>query len=69
MTIHQRKEHAADYFASCLLMPRPWVERYWKREDRSIDGMAERFGVSRGCMWFRLESLGLLENDSTMMFQ
>jgi len=36
MTIHQRKEHAADYFATCLVMPRLWVERYWKRGDMGL---------------------------------
>lgn len=63
MTMQERKEHAADYFAMCLLMPRPWVERYWRKGDQDIAKLARRFGASPGRMWLRLEALGLLEND------
>lgn len=33
MTAKPRKEYAADYFPTCLLMPRIWVERYWKQNN------------------------------------
>jgi IrrE N-terminal-like domain len=61
MTTQQRKEHVADYFATCLLMPRLWVERYWRSGSQSVDVMADRFDVSSGRMWLRLEALGLLD--------
>lgn len=61
MTAQQRKEHVADYFGACLLMPRLWVERYWRRGTRSVEDLADRFGVSSGRMWLRLEALGVLE--------
>ena len=63
MTTKQRQEYAADYFATCLLMPRIWVERYWKRVEPSIEVMARKFGVSPACMWLRLEALGLLDDE------
>ncbi len=61
MTAHQRKEHVADYFATCLLMPRLWVERCWRRSAHSVEELAHRFGVSPARMWLRLEALALLE--------
>jgi hypothetical protein len=63
MTTQQRKEHAADYFAACLLMPRLWVERCWRHGGHSVKDMAKHFDVSPGRMWLRLEALGLLETD------
>lgn len=64
MTTQQRKEHIADYFAACLMTPRPWVERYWKRGMRSVKELATGFGVSPERMGLRLEVLGLPENES-----
>jgi Zn-dependent peptidase ImmA (M78 family) len=63
MTTHQRKEHVADYFAACLLMPRLWVGRYCKNGVHSVEKLASLFGVSSARMWLRLESLGLLEAE------
>jgi Zn-dependent peptidase ImmA (M78 family) len=62
MTAEQRKEYVADYFAACLLMPRLWVERYWRNGDRNIESIAREFGVSSARMWLRLEALGLLDD-------
>jgi Zn-dependent peptidase ImmA (M78 family) len=64
MSTAQRKEHVADYFAACLLMPRLWLERYWKRGVRSTSELAGKFGTSTSCMQQRLEALGLLEVEN-----
>ena len=61
MSTAQRKEHVADYFATCLIIPRLWVERYWRRGLRTADEMASRFGTSPQRMRLRLEALELLE--------
>lgn len=60
MTPAQRKEYVADYFAACLLMPRPWLERYWRQGVRDIKAIADRFGTSPACVRLRLEALELL---------
>jgi hypothetical protein len=61
MTDWERGEHAASYFAACLLMPQAWVERTWKQGSRDIDTLADGFGVAAPRMALRLEALGLLE--------
>jgi predicted transcriptional regulator len=63
MSTAQRKEHVADYFAACLLVPRLWLERYWKQGVRSASELARRFGTSTSHMQQRLEALGLTEDD------
>jgi Zn-dependent peptidase ImmA (M78 family) len=67
MTVHEREEHAADFFAMSLLAPRPWVERQWRRGDRNIERLAREFGVSPARMRLRLEALGLLADDDANM--
>jgi len=64
MTIKHRKEHAANYFASCLTMPRPWVERLWKRGGCSAEELSRRFSTSPASMRFRLEVLGMIEPEA-----
>lgn len=52
------EERACDYFAACLLMPRPWVlER--AAGDITAAQLARRFGVSVPSMRIRLRELGL----------
>jgi len=53
-------ELVADYFASCVLMPRRWVMEKWA-DVKDLDKMAEIFVVPKGAMWFRLKLLGLLK--------
>jgi len=52
-------EVLADYFATCMLMPREWVAEKW-REVKDIGRMAEIFDVWKPYMWFRLKHLHLI---------
>lgn len=54
-------EKLCDYFAACLLMPRPWVKRLWTGGLQDIDGLAARFRVSPAAMSLRLQQLGMVE--------
>lgn len=55
-----RAEAVCDYFAACLLMPRPWVKAAWTSGVQEIESLAELFGVSTQAMTYRLVDLGLL---------
>jgi Zn-dependent peptidase ImmA (M78 family) len=58
-------ERAADYFAACLLMPRPWIKRCFYDEGfRDPRVLARRFRVSAPAMLFRFDQLGLLEPEA-----
>jgi len=52
-------ELLADYFASCILMPREWVKEKWA-EVKDLDRMAEIFAVPKSAMCIRLRQLGLI---------
>jgi predicted transcriptional regulator len=56
-------EHAADYFAACLLMPKRLVLKAWNQGDRRLSTLAALFGVSRSAMAVRLEHLGLRQPE------
>jgi len=58
----QRAELACDYFAACLLMPRPWIKRAWGMGVQQVDALADLFGVSTEAMARRLHDLGLAES-------
>jgi len=58
----QRAERICDYFAACLLMPRPWVKRAWASGVQQLELLAELFGVSTQAMAHRLTDLGLVES-------
>lgn len=55
-----RAETICDYFAACLLMPRPWVKAAWTRPMQDVGDLAALFGVSRTAMSLRLRQLGLV---------
>lgn len=55
----QRAEAVCDYFAACLLMPRPAVKALWGQGHQRVDDLATHFGVSRAAMGLRLHQLGL----------
>lgn len=58
-------ERAADYFAACLLMPRPWLKRCFYDEGfRDPQVLARRFQVSPPAMRWRFDQLGLLEPEA-----
>lgn len=52
-------EQVCDYFAACLLMPRPWVKWAWGNRIQSLPALANRFGVSQAAMQVRLTQIGL----------
>jgi Zn-dependent peptidase ImmA (M78 family) len=52
-------EHICDYFAGCLLMPRPWVKRIYGSGLQRLPDLAQRFGVSQAAMSVRLNQIGL----------
>ncbi len=54
-----QSEHAADYFAACLLMPRPWVKQAWGDRHQRLSELADLFEVSPVAMARRLDHLGL----------
>jgi predicted transcriptional regulator len=59
----QRGERVCDYFAACLLMPRPWVKRAWTSGVQQLELLADLFGVSMQAMAHRLTDIGLVESD------
>lgn len=57
-------ERICDYFAACLLMPRPWVKQLWTAGIQDVDELAARFRVSPAAMVRRLEQLGLIDRQA-----
>jgi len=56
-----RIEQVCDYFAGCLLMPRPWVKRLYYSGVRDPAELARHFEVSQPAMNVRLNQIGLAE--------
>ncbi|HEY1915741.1 MAG TPA: ImmA/IrrE family metallo-endopeptidase [Streptosporangiaceae bacterium] len=54
-----RAERMCDFFAACLLMPRPWVKNLWGQGVQDTDVLAATFNVSPAAMDRRLQELGL----------
>lgn len=53
-------EQVCDFFAGCLLMPRPWLKRAWASlRIQRLPDLAEHFGVSEQAMEVRLSQIGL----------
>jgi len=57
----ERAERMCDYFAACLLMPRPWVKRLWAQGVQDAAVLAATFNVSPAAMDRRLQELGVIE--------
>jgi Zn-dependent peptidase ImmA (M78 family) len=55
----KRREDICDFFAACLLMPRPWVKRLWAQGMQDAAVLAAVFNVSPAAMDRRLQELGL----------
>lgn len=55
----ERAERLCNYFAACLLMPRPWVKHDWCGGMQRVGPLARRYYVSREAMTTRLSELGL----------
>lgn len=60
-TRHAFTESVSDYFAGCLLMPRPWVKRAYSTGMQRLDVLARQFNVSQAAMATRLAQIGLSE--------
>jgi Zn-dependent peptidase ImmA (M78 family) len=56
---HAMVEQICDYFAGCLLMPRPWVKRAYCGGLQSLPALAKAFHVSQAAMTVRLNQIGL----------
>jgi Zn-dependent peptidase ImmA (M78 family) len=54
-------EQLCDFFAACLLMPRPWVKAAWASGVQDVVALAKQFEVSPQAMQVRLLQLGLLD--------
>ena len=55
----ERAERLCNYFAACLLMPRPWVKHDWYGGMQNVRELARRYYVSTEAMTTRLSELGL----------
>jgi hypothetical protein len=58
---HDFTERVCDYFAGCLLVPRPWLKRAWGQGIQRPADLAARFGVSQPAIQVRLAQIGLGE--------
>jgi Zn-dependent peptidase ImmA (M78 family) len=58
---HRFVEGVCDYFAGCVLMPRPAVKRAWTTKTQRLDHLARLFHVSEAAMATRLAQIGLTE--------
>lgn len=54
-------EQVCDYFAGCLLIPRPWLKRAYTSGVQRLPDLATRFGVSQAAMQVRLNQIGLVD--------
>jgi Zn-dependent peptidase ImmA (M78 family) len=54
-------ERAADYFAACLLMPKPDLKRVFCNLTQDLRWLARYFGVSQSALRYRLEQTGLVD--------
>lgn len=54
-------ERLCDYFAGCILMPRPWVKRLYYSGVQQLPMLAQTFGVSQAAMSVRLKQIGIAE--------
>lgn len=55
-----RAERLCNYFAACLLMPRPWLKHDWCTGIQNTPALARRYFVSTEAMSTRLSEIGLL---------
>lgn len=56
----ERAESICDFFAGCLLMPRPWLKAAWTGGHQDLRDLAGHFGVSQPAMSVRLSQVGLV---------
>lgn len=56
-----RAEGLCNYFAACLLTPRPWVKHDYYGGMQNVRALARRYYVSEEAMTTRLHELGLVD--------
>ena len=61
---HALAEQMCNYFAGCLLVPRPWLEEAWQSGIQEIPQLAARFDVSQAAVQVRLRQIGLRRETS-----
>jgi Zn-dependent peptidase ImmA (M78 family) len=61
MTSRQRAEAICDYFAGCLLVPRPWLKSAWGKGIQDLRQLADLFEVSQAAIQTRLLQTGLVD--------
>lgn len=54
-------EQICDYFAGCLLMPRPWLKTTYAGGLQHLPSLAEHFDVSIAAVQVRLSQIGMLD--------
>lgn len=54
------ERQVCDYFAGCLLMPRPWLKRAYTTRTQRLDRLAAMFEVTEAAMATRLAQIGLV---------
>ena len=52
-------EQICDFFAGCLLMPRPWMKESYCGGMQFLPDLARKFGVSQAAIAVRLNQIGL----------
>lgn len=57
---HDFVERVCDYFAGCLLMPRPWLKKAWTTETQHLPTLARSFHVSLAAITTRLHQTGIV---------
>lgn len=69
---NRNRHWAHEYFAACLLAPRPWVAALMRdsyarglRTPAIVDRVARTFGISRAAAEVRLRELGHIEGGRT----
>ena len=67
MTAAEQGEGAADYFASCLLMPTAWLQRASTSGCRTTAEFARRFNVPHRVAATRLTQLGLAPEQTRQL--
>ena len=61
MSRHDRIEALCDYFAGCLLVPRPWLKAAWSRGVQKPSALAGLFEVTPAAIETRLLQTGLMD--------
>jgi hypothetical protein len=54
-------EQICDYFAGCLLMPRPWLKSTYANGLQHLPALARHFDVSQAAMQVRLSQIGMTD--------